>query len=72
MIVSLKGGIVASRRGWEFVVGEQEAVLASSSEVRGIVRPKPDQRSLALRLPRAAMLPLPPDATARYQRVCIC
>jgi AraC-like DNA-binding protein len=68
LLISLKGGTVVSQRGREIVLGEQEAILASSGEVGGIVRPKPDQLLLCLRLPRAAMLPFVPDADNAIMR----
>jgi AraC-like DNA-binding protein len=68
LVISPKGGTVVSQRGQDFVLGEQEAVLLSSREVGGIIRPKPDQRLLSLRLPRAAVLPLVPDVDDAIMR----
>jgi AraC-like DNA-binding protein len=68
LLISLKGGTVVSQRGREFVLGEQQAILASSGEVGGIIRPKPDQLLLGLRLPRAAIGPLVHDVDDAIMR----
>src|SRR5260370_40774307 len=57
LAISLKGGTIVSQPGREFVLGEQQAILPSSGGVGGIIRPKPVQLPLFLRLPRAAILP---------------
>jgi AraC-like DNA-binding protein len=69
--INLEGPVAVSRRGEEIVLGEQEAVLGTMSEVGGFTR-RMSGRHLCLQIPRAAIAPLVPavdDAVARRIRL---